>query len=64
MIRALVACGWFGVQTMFGGMTINLLINSHLQGRHDSYPKRRGLARVPGTCLAPGSMSPSVMTTS
>ena len=25
----------------------NPLINIHLQGRHDSYPKRRGLTRVP-----------------
>ncbi|MEE4136298.1 MAG: NCS1 family nucleobase:cation symporter-1 [Desulforhopalus sp.] len=27
MIRALVACGWFGIQTMFGGMAINLLLS-------------------------------------
>ena len=27
IIRALVACGWFGVQTMFGGMAINLLLS-------------------------------------
>jgi len=31
------------------GMNVvcNPLINIHLQGRHDSYPKRRGLTRVP-----------------
>lgn len=29
LIRALVACGWFGIQTMFGGMAINILM-SHL----------------------------------
>lgn len=27
LIRALVACGWFGIQTMFGGMAINLLLS-------------------------------------
>lgn len=27
VIRALVACGWFGIQTMFGGMAINLLMS-------------------------------------
>jgi NCS1 family nucleobase:cation symporter-1 len=27
VIRALVACGWFGIQTMFGGMAINLLLS-------------------------------------
>ena len=27
VVRALVACGWFGIQTMFGGMAINLLLS-------------------------------------
>jgi len=27
VIRALVACGWFGIQTMFGGMAINLMLS-------------------------------------
>ncbi len=27
VIRALVACGWFGIQTMFGGMAISLLLS-------------------------------------
>lgn len=28
MIRAVVACGWFGIQTMFGGLAIHLLLSS------------------------------------
>ncbi|ANF58478.1 NCS1 family nucleobase:cation symporter-1 [Halotalea alkalilenta] len=28
LIRALVACGWFGIQTMFGGMAISLLFGA------------------------------------
>ena len=28
LIRALVACGWFGVQTLFGGIAIHLLFSS------------------------------------
>ena len=28
MIRALVACGWFGVQTLFGGIAIHLLLSA------------------------------------
>lgn len=27
IVRALVACGWFGIQTLFGGMAINLLLS-------------------------------------
>ncbi|MGB3211349.1 MAG: NCS1 family nucleobase:cation symporter-1 [Desulforhopalus sp.] len=27
IVRAFVACGWFGIQTMFGGMAINLLLS-------------------------------------
>jgi nucleobase:cation symporter-1, NCS1 family len=26
LIRALIACGWFGIQTMFGGLAIHLLL--------------------------------------
>src|SRR3546814_8978532 len=32
MIRALVACGWFGIQTMFGGLTIHLFLGSVFAG--------------------------------
>jgi len=28
LIRALVACGWFGIQTLFGGIAIHLLFSS------------------------------------
>ncbi|NBA93396.1 NCS1 family nucleobase:cation symporter-1 [Pseudomonas sp. R5(2019)] len=28
LIRALVACGWFGIQTMFGGLAIHLFLGS------------------------------------
>ncbi len=28
LIRALVACGWFGIQTMFGGIAIHLLLSA------------------------------------
>ena len=28
LIRALIACGWFGIQTMFGGMAIHLLLSA------------------------------------
>ncbi|PXX96545.1 NCS1 family nucleobase:cation symporter-1 [Halomonas sp. LBP4] len=28
LIRALVGCGWFGVQTMFGGLAIHLLLSA------------------------------------
>lgn len=27
LVRALIACGWFGIQTMFGGMAIHLLFS-------------------------------------
>ena len=39
----------------------NPLINITLQGRHDSYPKRRGMTRVP-ELLAPAYRSPSATT--
>jgi NCS1 family nucleobase:cation symporter-1 len=28
LVRALVACGWFGVQTLFGGVAIHLLLSA------------------------------------
>ncbi|MDG1581596.1 NCS1 family nucleobase:cation symporter-1 [Pseudomonas sp. GOM6] len=28
LVRALVACGWFGIQTMFGGLAIHLFLGS------------------------------------
>jgi len=28
LIRALVACGWFGIQTMFGGIAVHLLMSA------------------------------------
>ncbi len=28
LIRALVACGWFGIQTMFGGIAIHLMLSA------------------------------------
>lgn len=28
LVRALVACGWFGIQTMFGGIACHLLLSS------------------------------------
>ena len=27
LVRALVGCGWFGIQTMFGGLAIHLLLS-------------------------------------
>ncbi|HLD66754.1 MAG TPA: NCS1 family nucleobase:cation symporter-1 [Pseudomonas sp.] len=32
LIRALVACGWFGIQTLFGGLAIHLLLGSIFEG--------------------------------
>ena len=32
LIRALVACGWFGVQTLFGGIAIHLLLSALIPG--------------------------------
>ena len=39
----------------------NPLINIMLQGRHDTYPKRRGMTRVP-EMRAPASTSRSATT--
>lgn len=32
LIRGLVACGWFGIQTMFGGLAIHLLFSAFSDG--------------------------------
>ncbi len=32
LIRALVACGWFGIQTMFGGLAIHILLSNLMPG--------------------------------
>ena len=32
LIRAIVACGWFGVQTLFGGIAIHLLLSTLFDG--------------------------------
>ncbi|CAH0529119.1 NCS1 family nucleobase:cation symporter-1 [Vibrio hippocampi] len=32
LIRGLVACGWFGIQTMFGGLAIHLLLSELSSG--------------------------------
>ncbi|HEY7739486.1 MAG TPA: cytosine permease, partial [Steroidobacteraceae bacterium] len=32
LIRALVACGWFGIQTMFGGIAVHLLLSAVSDG--------------------------------
>lgn len=32
LIRALVACGWFGIQTLFGGIAIHLLFSALIPG--------------------------------
>tara|TARA_R110002110_G_scaffold266897_4_gene482625 strand:+ start:1440 stop:2942 length:1503 start_codon:yes stop_codon:yes gene_type:complete len=32
LIRALVACGWFGIQTLFGGVAIHILFSALIPG--------------------------------
>ena len=32
LVRALVACGWFGVQTLFGGIAIHLFLSAMFDG--------------------------------
>jgi len=34
LMRALVACGWFGIQAWIGGQAINVLLNSFFPGWH------------------------------
>ncbi|KAH7432894.1 hypothetical protein KP509_07G045000 [Ceratopteris richardii] len=36
VLRALVACGWFGIQTWLGGQGIHVLFNTLLEGRLSS----------------------------
>ena len=40
----------------------NPLINIMLQGRHDTYPKRRGMTRVPGDARRRHQRAPSATT--
>ncbi len=44
LIRALVACGWFGVQTLFGGIAIHLM----LAAMFDSWAALGGVGEVLG----------------
>jgi len=32
LVRALVACGWFGIQTLFGGIAIHILLSAMFDG--------------------------------
>ena len=44
LIRALVACGWFGIQTMFGGIAVHLLLSA----LSDSWASLGGVGEVIG----------------
>ena len=44
LIRAVVACGWFGVQTLFGGIAIHLLLSALF----DSWAALGGVGEVLG----------------
>src|SRR5262245_34683431 len=44
MVRALVACGWFGIQTLFGGIAVHLL----LAALFDSWKALGGVGEVLG----------------
>jgi NCS1 family nucleobase:cation symporter-1 len=44
LIRALIACGWFGIQTMFGGIAVHLL----LAALFDSWASLGGKGEVAG----------------
>ncbi len=44
LIRALIACGWFGIQTMFGGLAIHLLLSALF----DSWAALGGVGEVLG----------------
>ena len=44
LIRAIVACGWFGVQTLFGGIAIHLLLSALF----DSWAALGGVGEVIG----------------
>ena len=44
MVRALVACGWFGIQTLFGGIAVHLLLSAIF----DSWKALGGIGEVLG----------------
>ncbi|MGQ0835421.1 MAG: NCS1 family nucleobase:cation symporter-1 [Gammaproteobacteria bacterium] len=44
LIRALVACGWFGIQTLFGGIAVHLLLSAI----SDSWAQLGGVGEVLG----------------
>ena len=44
MVRALVACGWFGIQTLFGGIAVHLLLSAIF----DSWKALGGVGEVLG----------------
>ncbi len=44
LIRAIVACGWFGIQTMFGGIAVHLLLSE----LSDSWASLGGRGEVAG----------------
>jgi NCS1 family nucleobase:cation symporter-1 len=44
LIRALVACGWFGIQTLFGGIAVHLMLSAIF----DSWKALGGLGEVLG----------------
>ncbi|MDJ0653985.1 MAG: NCS1 family nucleobase:cation symporter-1 [Xanthomonadales bacterium] len=44
LIRALVACGWFGIQTLFGGIAVHLLLSALF----DSWASLGGTGEVLG----------------
>ncbi|KAK3158679.1 hypothetical protein QOZ80_2AG0140220 [Eleusine coracana subsp. coracana] len=48
LIRALVGCGWFGIESWIGGRTIFQLLPAHLKSGHPAL-----LAPVPGLGAAP-----------
>jgi NCS1 family nucleobase:cation symporter-1 len=47
LVRALVACGWFGIQTLFGGIAVHLL----LAALSDSWAQLGGTGEVIGFFL-------------
>ena len=44
LIRALIACGWFGIQTMFGGIAVHLMLSA----LSDSWASLGGKGEVAG----------------
>ncbi len=44
LIRALIACGWFGIQTMFGGIAVHLMLSA----LSDSWAALGGKGEVAG----------------